>query len=99
MELQHLRNERLYRAIMAKIKDLPLDQFIDYLATRKEFDTTENWERLHGLAQVMVARAGQFAERNGRFPGWITRSFRQFENFRQPVPAFGKSASMAPTVG
>jgi hypothetical protein len=75
VDLRHIRRERLYRAMAEKIKDLPLDQFIDHMATRKEFDKPENWDRLYDIAKVLSQRAEMLADRKWPLPNLNYKTF------------------------
>ncbi len=75
VELRHIRRERLFRAMAEKIKDLPLDQFVDRLATRDEFDKTENWDRLYDIANIMSQRAEMLADRKWPLPNLNYKTF------------------------
>ncbi len=75
VDLRHIRRERLYRAMAEKIKDLPVDQLVDRLAARDEFDKPDNWDRLYDIARIMSQRAEMLADRKWRLPNLNYKSF------------------------
>jgi hypothetical protein len=85
-DIQRAREERILREMLAKIEPVPVDQLIDQMATHKEFDTPENWERFHKLAETLTRLASRLGGKPWKLPELDYKKFPTVTELRGVSP-------------